>query len=431
MSLPNYQSFIIDIPVKKINRVFLLIILLNILLLFGTWLDNSRVIASKSYTIQTFLAQFNFAKENVGAAWYSSMLLLLVGLMAVLCFIMDMNRFVKPTDKILNYGWLLVAMIFILLSFDEMGSFHEIIGETALFKKMGNSKSGGWYAFYALIGLVALFMISFFLMKFKDNKWAFFLTVFAVLLFVSNPFQEKYEIYTWRHSPNPRLWQRPSFFLLLEEGSEILASFCFLYSFVLYSISIPSKSAKNTLEKGLSITLKLKTNIIFYILGLIGLAGVTMLLVKFNAWHLKRGDNGIPQNWFPSIMSFVTFLYSLYLFFIAEKESKSFFLSIIFISLSTSIFFGCDMYEYKGSFLSKIPYLFLLLTIIAGTTALIKLRGLKARVLTAAWILFMALALFNKGFYPALFGYIASSILLITFFLYHRAMQENIGFKNV
>ena len=161
----------------------------------------------------------------------------LVGIAATVCFLIDMQRYTRLKDRILNIGWLGIITIFILLSFDEMGSFHEMIGETALFKKMGHDTGAGWVAFYALIGITGLFMIIFFILKFKTNKLALLLTVLAVLLFLSNPFQEKYEINAYRNAANPATWKRPMFFLLLEEGSEIFASFFFLYSFVIYSIA--------------------------------------------------------------------------------------------------------------------------------------------------------------------------------------------------
>ena len=426
MPKPSNQELRINIPVKKINKALLGIIILNILLLFGTWLNNSRLLFSKSFSINLLLAQLNFAKENVAAAWYSSMLLLVVGLMAALCFITDMQRFTKPKDRILNYGWLVVSMIFIILSFDEMGSFHETIGETILFQKAGGNENGGWYAFYVLIGIVAVFMISFFLMKFKSNKMAFLLTVLAVLLFVSNPFQEKYEMSTWRNSANPELWRRPGFFLLLEEGSEIFASFFFLYSFTVYIIGATNKNNNALSVKTLNLVLKLKSNFIFYLLGLIGLLGALMLVVRFNAWNIA-GDKGIPQNWFPAMMSLLAFLSSMYLYFFTEKEMgyrKKIYLLLAFISLVTAVFFGSNMYGYRESLVSKMPYFFLLLTIITGAVAIIKLPGASIKMALCGWILFIGLAMFSKDFYPALYGYIAASFLLVSLFLCYQNSQK-------
>jgi hypothetical protein len=427
MKISNQQYLAINIPLQKIKKVLSAIIILNILLLFGTWLDNSRLAYSSSFSVNLLFAQFNFAKENVAAAWYSSMLLLVAGLIAALCFITDMQRFTKPKERILNYGWIVVSMIFILLSFDEMGSFHEMIGETTLFQKVGNNKGGGWYAFYALIGLVAVFMISFFIVKFKTNKKALLLTVLAVLLFVSNPLQEKYEMSSWRNSANPDLWRRPGFFLLLEEGSEIFASFCFLYSFTIYLIGVNNKNNNALSGQALNIILKLKSNFIFYLLGLMGFLGALMLLVKFNAWNIAGDDNGIPQNWFPGMMSFLAFLSSMYLYFFTEKQkvySKRIYLLLAFTGLVTSVFFGSNIYGYRESLISKLPFIFLFLTTITGGVAIIKLPSSPVKIALCGWILFIVLAVFSKDFYPALYGYIAASFLLFSLFLCYQNSQE-------
>ena len=73
-----------------------------------------------------------------------------------------MKRSGNVKGRIINFGWIVMGGIFILLSFDEMGSFHEMIGSTTLFKKVGHSEMGGWYFFYALIAVVAVFMMIFF-----------------------------------------------------------------------------------------------------------------------------------------------------------------------------------------------------------------------------------------------------------------------------
>ena len=427
MKISNQQNLPINIPLQKIKKGLSAIIILNILLLFGTWLDNSRLAYSSSFSVNLMFAQFNFAKENVAAAWYSSMLLLVAGLIAAWCFITDKQRFTKPKDRILNYGWTVVSMIFILLSFDEMGSFHEMIGETTLFQKAGNSKGGGWYVFYALIGLVAVFMISFFIVKFKTNRKALLLTVLAVLLFASNPLQEKYEMSSWRNSANPDLWRRPGFFLLLEEGSEIFASFCFLFSFILYLMGAIEKNDKLQSAEDLQITLKMKSNFIFYFIGFIALLGFIMILVKLNAWNIAGNDNGISQNWFPSIISFLAFLFSICVFFFYKESSlnkKNIYLALIFISIITSVFFGSNIYSYRESLVSKVPYIFFLITIVTGALAVLKLPGIHVKICLLAWISFMAMSVFSKDFLPALYGYLGASFLLLSLFLSYQTHQQ-------
>jgi len=78
MIAANRFQFRIDIPYKNIGTVLKWIVLLDLLFLSGTWLHHNKLIFQHSYTLNLLLMQFNLGKENVAAAWYSSMLLLLV-----------------------------------------------------------------------------------------------------------------------------------------------------------------------------------------------------------------------------------------------------------------------------------------------------------------------------------------------------------------
>jgi hypothetical protein len=59
---------------------------------------------------------------------------------------------------------------------------------------------------------------------------------------------------------------------------------------------------------------------------------------------------GIPQNWFPSAISFLVSLAAFYLFYFSKKVSKqngSVYLLIAFFSLLASFIFGSNIYSYK------------------------------------------------------------------------------------
>jgi hypothetical protein len=419
--------FNLHVPVSKINTILKWVAVLNILFLLGTWLHHSKLIMPNKNSVQLLLVQFNFAKENVIASWYSSMLFFTSGIMAALCFWADMQRTNNNQGRMLNVGWLIIAGVFIMMSFDEMGSFHEMIGETSLFKKAGSNKRSGWYAFYALIGAVAIFMIVFFLKKFKGNKLAFFLTVLGVLLFVSNPFQEKFEIHTWRNSPDPSNWHRPAFFLLLEEGSEIFASFCFLFSFTAYAVwAAPGNDA--VAGKILRLTTALSKNFIFYLAGLGFLLGLIMLVIHLNAWNFERDDNGIPHNWQPAATSFFSFAVAIYLYFTANPQQKrGFYLLLAFTCLLTSIYFGANIYGYHSGSFGLLKYAMLALTVVTAIVSLMKLEGLFPRILFAGWMLLMGLSVFSSRFYPAAFGYLAVLSLLTGLFLHYQHSSRSLA----
>lgn len=414
-------KFALNIPVNKIYTALQWIVLINIFFLLGTWLSHSKIIMPDKNSMQLLLVQFNLAKENVAAAWYSSMLLFTIGVTAAICFWADMQRADSARSRILNFGWLVIAGIFIMLSFDEMGSFHEMIGETAVFKKAGGgSKSAGWYFFYALILAVAIFMITFFVLKFKGNKLAFVLTIVGVLLFLSNPFQEKFEIHSYRSSGDMANWHRPAFFLLLEEGSEIFASFCFLYSFATYAIAaVPG----NHNQKGSTFRLEsvLPRNFIVYLAGLAFLLGLTMLVIHINAWNFSGDDNGIPHNWPPAVTSFVGFAASIYLYFrFDQQQRKEVYLLLAITCLLISVYFGSNMYGYQTGSFGKIKYALLAITALTAIASLIKLNSLFTKVFITGWLILLALSTFTSRFYPAAFGYLAAVSLVLGLFLHFQ-----------
>ena len=413
-------KFGINIPVNRINNFLKWVVGINIFFLIGTWLQAEKVIFPTNVTAQWWLVELNFAKENIAASWYSSMLLFSIGIVAALCFLADMQRTENWKGRMLNYGWLVMAGIFILLSFDEMGSFHEMIGSTPLFKKVGHGGSGGWYVFYALIAAVAVFMVSFFFLKFKENKFSFLLTIIAVLLFVSNPLQEKFEMSSWRNSPDPDNWHRPIFYLLLEEGSEIFASFCFLFSFVTYAIKATSVN-----NKILQLESAVSKNFIVWLIGLACLLGLMMWLIRHNAWNIPGDDDGVPQDWPPAATAFATFAAAFYLYFKKNVSGSSYvYLSIGLVSIFTSLYFGGYLYGYhEGPFVNT-PYFLLAVTTVTGIAAVLVLKGVAAKLFFIAWVALIALPVFAKNFSPTVYGYAASVCLMLGLFLHYKSLYE-------
>lgn len=420
MTEAQQLKFAINIPTSKINLALKWVAAINIFFLLGTWLSHENIIMPHKYSMQVLLAQFNLAKENIAASWYSSMLLFTIGMAALVCFWVDMQRSENIKGNILNFGWLVMAGIFILLSFDEMGSFHEMIGETTVFKKAGGSKGAGWYAFYALIGVVAIFMITFFVLKFKGNKLAFVLTVLGVLLLVSNPFQEKFEIHTYRSSGDMANWHRPVFFLLLEEGSEIFASFCFLYSFTTYAVStVPAQLT--VAGKIFRVESVLPKNIFLYLAGLGFLLGLAMLIIHLNAWNFQGDDNGIPHNWPPAVTSFIGFAAAIYLYCKFDNpQRKELYLLIAFTALLVSVYYGANIYGYTWGAFAKLKYVMLAVTAITALWSVIQLNSLFTKVLLTAWLLLLAASVFSHRFYPAALGYLAAVCLVLGLFLHYQ-----------
>lgn len=428
---PHQLTVNINITLLQLKRALAVIFFLNIFILFGTWFHKSGMLKNGNSGLRRLVAQFNLGTENVIAAWYSSMLLLLVAVAAFFCFLYDKGGNTKLTYRIINWGWIPVVLIFLLLSFDEMGSFHEMIGESAGFKKMLLAKDGGggWYAFFILIGLVALFMITFFAVKFKGKIPSLILSILGVLLLVSNPFQEKYEMYSWHSAPDPDTWKRPVFYLLLEEGSEIFATFCFLCSFVLYPVKSIINKGNQPSDERYQLELIVPKRLLLDPGTLIVIAGMVMLIVKINTWEFES-DSGIPQNWFPSAMSFIVSILGFYYYLNARDKYNSnnaVTLLIAFLSIIISIFFGANLYVYTGGLVGKIPVVLLSVSILAGIFSFIKWKSKSGRFFVGAWLVSIFISLNAKGFSSPLFGYLASSCLLLALIIHYQQMAGKLN----
>lgn len=421
--IPSQQaSFNINAPVNKVYTFLKLVVIVNILFLIGTWLSAEKVLFPNKGNVQWIMSELNFAKENVIAAWYSSMLFFTTGIVAAMCFWADMQRTDTGKGRILNYGWLGMAGVFIMLSFDEMGSFHEMLSETSLFKKAGGGH--GKTVFFVLIGAVAVFMAVFFFTKFKTDKLALLLTIVGLLLFLSNPFQEKFEIKSWRSSADPAHWHRPIQYLLMEEGSEIFASFCFLFSFITYAINA-APGVSQAGEKILQLTAKANKYLVFWVGILIVLLGGLMLVIHLNAWNIPGDDDGLPQDWPPAAVAFAASIGAMYLFFKKNRQAnRQVYLAIAIAALIISAYFGSYMYGYWQGPFKYVPYAILAITVIAGSFAILKLDDMMTKLLLAGWVAIMVYSTFKKEFMSPAYGYIACSSLLLGLFWHHKISSK-------
>ncbi|GGK56466.1 hypothetical protein ACD591_14830 [Rufibacter glacialis] len=348
------------------------------------------------------LAQGNLAVENVFATWYSSILLLMVSCMCLVCFATDRIRLPQWRDQILSYGWLGLSLIFAALSFDEIGSFHETMGD--FFASSGISTAAGWNLFYFLIGLVVLYMGFFGFVRFKDSKWALALAATGIFLFASIPFQEFLEINALNAVDSSGMWQRPISLLLLEEGSELFGSWCFLLSTVLYvstSKARDSSSAMATPLNQFSLPALIRS-ILYYFTSIICGLGLTMAILMNSFDGLYQAEAGIPENWFPSALAFSAFIAS-WAYSQHASGQKYGYLSLAAICLLLSIFFACNVYGYYFfSFSGSLSGLFikgLLIFSVLILAVFVSFRG-KSRyhsLGTLAWALSLTIGLIIGG----------------------------------
>lgn len=311
------------------------ILAINIFLLAGTFVFNTAH-AQLPPLLFVIVRETDLASENVFAAWYSSMLLLLSAVMSIACFLIDQQAIKDTRKRLLNYGWLIYAFAFVLLSFDELGSIHEHIGNFTAFKKAGNiisdDKDSGWTLFYMVIGAASLFMLAYSIVKLNRVKWALPLWICGLMLYLSNPFQEYLEIETMRSSATDETWKRPVHLLLMEEGSELFGSLFFLIAIMLYARDHVFRKEINKIEL-IRLTL-------FFVLGV----AISFILVNLMFGDVK-GDlqNGVPKNW---ITAAYAFLISICCIFVYYNDRIKSYLLLGVLGLCLSVYFGSNRFAW-------------------------------------------------------------------------------------
>ena len=285
--------------------------------------------------VKYVLVQGHLATENVVAAWYSSMLLLAVGLAAVWALRSDLQSRPSP----FRWGWAAVAGAFVLLSMDEIGSWHERIGMVRALS-IGGDRAVGWVFVLAIpIALVGLFLLAFAFLHVRRVPAAFRWMTAGVVLFLANPLFEAAEMRLIHGAgADAATWQRTlhDVLLVLEEGVlELFGVVCFLLGVLTYvGESRPSWPITRGHVRALTAVM---------VIGVFVSAAVVS--------RLPPGDTGIPSNWYPAAM----FLFVA----LASRRWR-------WLALGASAFCGAGLYGYFRLFFYGAPLVAAFATVIGG-----------------------------------------------------------------
>lgn len=414
------------------------VLFLNILMMAGTWLFHyfyynviEQVWATGPKT-KYLILEFSLATENTLATWYSSMLLLSVAAMSFVCYMMQKQVVSKGNETYIKYGWLMFFLVFSLLSFDELGSIHERLGDIAALNPVGDEPPG-WVLLLGLpIGLVAFLMLWFCWKLINYAPLAVVFAVVGILLFASIPIQEYMEMEAWHSASDMDTWKRPVHLLLLEEGAEIFASTFILISTFVYIGYLNSSGKKPSFNPSLNIGFSLHRKKVFFWMIFVGISLVVlMFLIKNSTVFTVEGENGIPRNWFPAATGFLVFLLSLYIFSIEKETSaknRNSYLLLAVFSLFLSAWYGSNIYDYfrweimNWVQISFVSLLFIVALILAfgliGTT-----KGGFGKLGIAVWALLICTSLLWNYENSAATAYFAFAFLLLS--LVDKILQKS------
>lgn len=285
----------------------------NILMLAATYVTLGFDRQELGWQLEIVNRQFNLARENNFGAWYSSMLLLTVATAMLLCFAQDRRAGAHPgerwTDRLLPYGWLLLAIMFAGLSLDELGSLHERLDQIAF---------RGWVGVLSVpILLVGILMLAFGWYRVRESRNAFALMSVGVLLYLTLPAQEYYEIVQEYNAGPGDVFQRSRGLVLLEEGTEVFGSLAFLASALVFARMRVAETPGAAQEH--EVILHVRT----VHLAMLALAvGLALLFVHVTLPLVFTFDDarGIPHNWLPSAAAAFVGAFCL---FLARAEHSS------------------------------------------------------------------------------------------------------------
>ncbi len=426
----NKTDLTIQFSARQRKTALGLLLLANLLMLAGTlvfnryWYDVIYQDWRAGSGVKWFLLQFNLATENVFAVWYSSMLLLAASLACLLCFVVDVQRFKRGTAHYLSYGWVMMALVFGLLSLDEMGSIHEKVGNMSRLNPFGDYPLGWIYLLGVPIGLVGLLMLGFGLIHLRRTPLTMVFTALGILLFLSIPLQEYFETKTWHAAPDRSHWRRPVLFLLLEEGAELFGTFSFLVATTFYMLRAGTgENATGTAPRAVIRLSFTRSAAVLTVSLLIGAATASLLLLGWMEAYLAKGKGmeGIAQNWYPSAGGFLIAAVCLYLFTRVQstlRSVKANYLLLTLLNLGVSAYFGSSLYRFtlwKEDLSAQLVHGTLALAVIlVGVQTIVLVKNFWGRLGVIAWVVLLGFAFSTGKAYVAEIAFLACASLLLS-----------------
>ncbi|MBF2089703.1 MAG: hypothetical protein IGR80_00825 [Synechococcales cyanobacterium K44_A2020_017] len=415
---------------QRLAEVVTSIALLNFLFLAGTWfwLTYYRSVATMGWdglpAYKYFASQLDLGNENVLASWYSSMLIFLLAIMSFICFIADLKKHQSQRDFYLCFGWLVFTVIFTFLSFDELGSFHERIGILYSLESVGKG-SALWSSLVKLVvGMMAGAFSLWGWIVTRRYPYVLKLMILGVLLLLCVQVFESIEPVIWQPGLGQEEIDKPLTFTLFEEGSEICSWLSCCSAFGVYAIFALRKSGdRQQASCDLEVIIPLKTGLHIVGRGVL-ILGLGMMLIQMMGLEGIAGDDGIPENWFPSVLAIITSLVCVQLWHSMPPQRRLqgwLYLGVGAFSLLMSAYYGAGMPGWRSDIWGHSRQVGLMLdgslsaiALLLGALIAIQVKTRWSQVAAIAWAILLSLAIFGVGRYykSGLVDFAAFAVLL-------------------
>ncbi len=236
------------------------------------------------------LVQGSLRRENVLAVWWSSVLLFLVGILALL-----VGTCQAETPWWVRFSWWILGLGFVALSADEQGSIHERVFMLRYLFGKNQPEDDGIPVLLILAGIAGLSLLPGWWHHFRSRPSSLAWFVAGILFLLSVPIQEEIEMSLVKAAGGGP-WQRPIWHILVEEGSELAGSICFLASLIpLVGNLLASRSFFLRRQ-----TVLAAVGAVFALLA-VGVPVSRLALEQV----LRVGDTGRLSHWFPAVAALV------------------------------------------------------------------------------------------------------------------------------
>lgn len=367
---------------------------LGVVMALGTWLfvesDPGPAEWEQGSSVKWVLLHLSLGEENVVASWFSSMLMLVAAALAATCFLAVRWR-----------GWLVAAVLFSLLSLDELGSLHERVESIRGLDPISGAAPG--LALEVVLATAVAVVLAAFAVHIRRSRRAAILFVVGLFSLFTVPLYET--LSEWLTGG------RSVGFLVAEEVAEIVAMLALVAGLVAYLTEAPVgrlHASSRHLALGIG--------------GLVAGAAIALLATDLLVRYAPAGDNGIPHNWFPSALAAVAAALAMALW--AESAGsgaarRGGFLAAAAVGLAVSVFYGANIEGWVPVMGETAPALLpwlkvaMVVTALAAALALSRANPtLPGRLASVAFPIILAAGLIRSGNVAGPLELAASSALL-------------------
>jgi hypothetical protein len=410
------RSVIVRLRIEDIRALLWAVGGLNLVFVLTTWgwIELYRTWPGgweRAPTIKYAAVQFSLATENTLATWYSAMVMLGASAMAMLCGALDARHRALRFRGFGVTGWMAASLLFAFLSFDEIGSFHERVDVVDSLRGLGGP-SAAWDAVLMVLGLAVVATgLAWCVLQFRGAWWTLLFLALGVLLIGGVVGFESIEEELWSPGAGQTLLDKPVYFTMFEEGSELFAFWSFLAAFALHARAqigdaLDRSRAGPHASAGLALAFDLNRSTWCVLLVLSALA-VAFAVVQLSGLQAMQGDNGLPQSWFASAPAAGAALWSAWLWRLSARNrapSRTVYALVSVLCIALSAYHGANAKGWlsMGHLAAHPVYAFVHGALMAAAIVLAVLLGARAkdawsRFGIGAWATLVVLALSGLG----------------------------------